>query len=361
MDAILPDWRERFGEELKTLEPLIAQLGFKLDHEQPHLSGERFLMTRNKLVLSGTKADGKRVILKAAGHPDGKAEINREKSARDLLASVSFASDVILFPDEAFYGEQGGFLFLVTEYISQEKVFVEHTLEEQFFMILRAFEAQESFHATTFEHVRKIEKVFPIRHARDYFESFKGFISAVEQSAPDGVVSEVLKQAYDFLEAHKTSIDKYCNHLVHTDFVPHNFRVHGKRLYVLDAAAVEFGNKYEGWARFLNYMVIHNPDLEKLLSEYILRNRGEEDYLNLRLMRAYKIGYLIEYYARSLPKTEGDLYELTKKRIAFWHRVLESVLEDAPLPREVIDEYKGKRDTLRSDEEKRRQKEFAVS
>lgn len=354
-------WRERFGEDLTILEPIIQSLHLNLDADQPHLSGERFLMTRNKLVLAGVDKNGVRVIIKAADHLDGKKEIDREKNARDLLASLSFTSDAILFPKEIYYGEKKGYLFLVTQYIPQDKVFVAHTLEEQFFMALRAFEAQEAFHATTFEHLKTIEIVFPVKHAKDYFSEFKTFITTVEKTEPDSVAREVLEQALDFLESHKQTIDTYCNHLVHTDFVPHNFRVESNKLYMLDAAAVEFGNKYEGWARFQNYMTIHNPDLEKLLSEYIVRNRGEKEYLNLRLMRVFKIGYLIEYYVRSLPKTEGDLHDLTRKRIAFWHRVMESVLDDTPLPPDVVENYVNKRDILRSDEEKKRQKEFAVS
>lgn len=339
------------ANELERIRPALLTLGYALEAEQPHISGERFLMQKEKLVLAGTDKIGNKVIIKVARLAGGKTEIKKEKSARDLLSSLAFASEVILFPKELHFGEIGEYLFLITEYIAQDKVFVEHTLEEQFFMALRAFEAQESFHATTFEHLKKVEKVFPVHHARDYFNMFEDFM----KNTPS------LEPAVEFLRANKILIDTYCNYLVHTDFVPHNLRVHGRKLYMLDAAAAEFGNKYEGWARFLNYMVIHNPALERLLSEYIQKNRGPEEYLNLRLMRVFKIGYLIDYYARSLTKTEGDLHELTQKRLAFWQRVLQSVLEDIPFPLEVVEEYKGKRDTLRSEEEKKRQKEFAVA
>ncbi|MHB0978211.1 MAG: hypothetical protein ACYC1K_02290 [Minisyncoccota bacterium] len=354
-------WQERLETEIEAIKTAASTLGYVLDKEQPHISGERFLMTRNKLVLMGQDKSGKKIVIKASDHPDGKKEIRYEKNARDLLQSVSFAQQALLFPRELYFGEIGEYLMYVTEYIAQEKVFVEHPLEQQFFMALKAFEAQEAFHATTFEHVKKVGIVFPIFTARTYFESFDEFQKSVSDLDEDGILEDVLAQAEKFLKEHKSTIDTYSNHLVHTDFVPHNFRVSGQKMYMLDAAAVQFGNKYEGWARFLNYMVIHNPDLEKLLTEYVRTNRGEVEYLNLRLMRVYKIGYLINYYISSLSKTSGDLHELTKKRIAFWHRVLEHILEDKALPREFIDEYKGKRDTLRSEEEKERQKEFAVA
>lgn len=129
---------------------------------------------------------------------------------------------------------------------------------------------------------------------------------------------------------------------------------------MLDCSSVYFSNKYEGWARFLNYMIIHNPDLEKLLVRYIIENRGEKEYLSLRLMRVLKIGELLEYYARSFNKTMGDLHTLTEIRIQFWHKALVSLLDDKPLSGEIRDDYITKRNALRSPEEKERQREFAV-
>ena len=130
---------------------------------------------------------------------------------------------------------------------------------------------------------------------------------------------------------------------------------------MLDCSSVYFGNKYEGWARFLNYMLIHNPELEKLLVAYIRDNRGKDEYLSLRLMRVYKVGELLEYYARSLPKTSDNLHVLTNVRLQFWRRVMEALLRDVPLKKEVVDQYIATRDTLRSFEEKERQREFAIA
>jgi hypothetical protein len=123
-------------------------------------------------------------------------------------------------------------------------------------------------------------------------------------------------------------------------------------------ATVHFGNKYEGWARFLNFMMIHSPELEKLLIKYIRDSRGENEYLSLRLMRAYKIVFLIDFYARSLPKTTANLHTLTLARIAYWHGALNSILKDEPLPKEVVDQYVKTRNSLRTEEEKTRQKDF---
>ena len=78
-------------------------------------------------------------------------------------------------------------------------------------------------------------------------------------------------------------------------------------------------------------------------------------------MRVYKAGYLLDYYAGSIKKTEGDLRTLTELRLGFWNKAMKAVMEDSPLSEKIISEYKQKRDQLRSVEEKERQREFAVA
>src|SRR3989344_3448998 len=135
-------WKKNVGLEIQKISTIIRNLGFSLDQNQPHVSGERFLMTKDKLVLVGKRAsDDLRVVVKASSHKGGEQEIRNEK----------------------------------------KKVFVEHSAEEQFFLILRAFESQEAFHATTFEHMRQVASVFPIFDAQKYlkeFQNFKATISA---------------------------------------------------------------------------------------------------------------------------------------------------------------------------------------
>jgi hypothetical protein len=78
-------------------------------------------------------------------------------------------------------------------------------------------------------------------------------------------------------------------------------------------------------------------------------------------MRAYKITFLLEYYARSLAKTADDLHTLTLARFTFWREALTAILEDRPLSKEVTEQYVMTRNTLRSEEEKARQREFAIA
>ena len=83
------------------------------------------------------------------------------------------------------------------------------------------------------------------------------------------------------MEEHRTVIERYSGFLTHNDFVPHNLRVSGKEVYLLDYSSMLFGNKYESWARFLNFMIHHNRPLELALANYVRTNRGEEEYLEL--------------------------------------------------------------------------------
>jgi hypothetical protein len=360
----MENWKLKFNEELAKLTPILQGLGFSLDQDQPHISGERFLMTKEKMVLVGNHIPtNKRMVIKISDKARGKKDITDEKLARDLLQSIVFAKQNILFPKEFFWGEKDDYTIWAIEFIEQKTIFVSLPIEEQFFLALRAFEAQEAIHATTYEHIKIVKKIFPILYGQEYFKEFELSKKIFSEKYPDSDINLTLEKASKFLRSNKKIIDQYSNYLTHTDFVPHNFRVHDHQIYMLDCApeyrTVHFGNKYEGWARFLNYMLIHNPELERLLTEYIKKNRGEEEYLSLSLMRVYKIGFLLRYYAESYALTSGDLNSLTKIRINLWHTILNFVLLDQAIPAEIIETYKQERNALRSDEEKERQKDFA--
>lgn len=341
---------------------ILSSQNFVLAEHQPYISGERFLMAKNKLVLGAIHTPSNtNVVIKISNVPAGQKEIRDEKNIREVLHSLAFANRVIAFPKEIFFSDSDTHTIFATEFIEQEKVFVVHTLEEQFFMALRAFEAQEAFHATTFEHVNAVKGVFEVFDEKKYIEILHTFVDTLEHEWGNREETRTLARAEKFFKEHYRIIERYGRFLTHTDFVPHNFRIQNNEVYMLDCSAVHFGNKYEGWARFLNYMYIHNPELERLLTEYLRTNRGEKECLCLRLMRAYKVGHLLAYYARSLKDTEGNLRALTEIRIKFWGRILSSILEDIPPKEEIITTYRTERNKLRSPEEKERQKDFAVS
>lgn len=351
--------------ELNTIKELLLPLGFSLDEEQPYTSGERYLMSGGKLVLAGTDRNGVKVIIKASSTKEGKKEIESEKHSRDLIQSLAFADKKILLPEERYFGMEGGYVFLVTRFIPQEKVFAAHTIEKQFFIALSAFEAQEAFHATTFEHLRAIKNVFPVLGSAEYLKEVSRLTKSIQELYPNAELSTLLAKTKAFLAEHTITIDRHASYLTHTDFVPHNFRIVEHSLYMLDCvpnyATIHFGNKYEGWARFLNYMMLHSPELEAHLVDYVQKNRGEDEYLSLRLMRAYKIVFLLEFYARSLAKTEEDLHALALVRLEYWEEALEAILEDHPLAKEITEQYKTTRNSLRSEEEKKRQRDFSIA
>ncbi|MFZ3043617.1 MAG: hypothetical protein WA058_00725 [Minisyncoccia bacterium] len=355
------DWETYQKKELATFEPTFARLGLSLDAVQLHTGGERYLMSGKKLVLTGTRGDGKRVVVKASSDPDGRAEIRYEKQARDVLQTLAFASETLLSPSELHFEDIPNGTVLITAFIEQKSVFIDRPTSEQFFLALRALEAQEGFHATTYEHGKHIKGVFPIIQSTDYLKEFDEFASNIhEANKNDAPRIELLKRARAFLSDNTIVIDRYAPYLSHTDLAPHNMRVSDRGIYLLDYASFHFGNKYEGWARFLNYMLVHNPELEELLAKYVRTNRGADEYLSLRLMRVYKTGFLLAYYAKSLSRTTGDLRTLTEARVALWTGVLAALLDDISLPKEVITAYTNTRNTLRSKEETARQREFDI-
>ncbi len=353
-------WDAYQAAEHTVFAPRLEKIGIILDSIQPHTSGERYLMSGKKLVLIGTRAaDGARAVVKVSSDQNGRTDIRYEKEAHDLLKTLAFAHETLLVPKEIHYEDTHEGTVLVTAFIEQPNVFFARPLSEQFFLALRALEAQEGFHATTYEHEKDVKRVFPIVRSLDYLETLVHSIEKITSIVPsDTHLREYLKSVKVLFYEHAETIDRYTPYLTHTDMAPHNMRVTNQGIFLLDPAAFHFGNKYESWARFINYMMVHNPELSELLARYVRNNRNEDEYLALRLMRLYKIVFLLEFYAESLSRTNGELHELTKIRIAFWTDALEAVLADKPLAQETVTAYKNIRNRLRSPEETARQKEF---
>ncbi len=361
-------WEAYRDQVLEKIKPILTTLGFSLDERQVHTGGERYLTNTArdvgggglKLVLTGRRiSDGTRVIIKASNNPQGIKEIERERECREVLHRIKFAVRAFRTPEELLHTRHGEFVFSITSYIEQERAFIEHTLDEQFFLALRAFETQEGVHATTNEHAQIIKKTFGMETAEDYLRAFDTYQEKVFTHLPERPeFKDLFKKARDFLHANKTTIARYCGFLTHADFVPNNLRVANRDIFLLDYASIHFGNKYEGWARFLNFMIHHNAALERTLAEYVRTNRGEEEYLVLRLMRIYKIGFLLAFYAQALSKTSGNLRTLTEERLILWREAMNAVLQDMPVPESVVSAYVTKIDMLRTEDEKARQQEI---
>jgi hypothetical protein len=185
---------------LEHIHTLLGQAGFTLEAEQPHISGERFLMAKEKLVLVARRnSDDKKVVCKVSNTITGKKEISDEKHARDLLKSISFANRSIIFPEEILWSEKDGHVLWAIEYIDQNKVFVEYSVEEQFFIILEALEEQESFHATTYEHIGRVKKIFPILGRQEYLTEFSRFQKQISENYSDTELEKTLHEAETFL------------------------------------------------------------------------------------------------------------------------------------------------------------------
>ncbi len=355
-------WHEYCSTEIKALTPILLRHGYKLDTEQQHMLGERYLMQAittthgKKLILTGGRGDGTRVIIKATRDADGAREIDHERLCREILKKIDFAGSVFNTPEELLHVREEGFSISVQKFIPQERTFLEHSLEEQFTLARNAFKAQESAHATTAKHRALIGHTFGIRNAKTYLHSFQTFVANITISRPnDNGLRLVLDEALNILSQNEVTIEQYTGFLTHTDFVPHNIRIHGTIIYLLDHSSLTFGNKYEGWARFLNFMTLYNPTLEEMLTNYVRDNRTSEESVSLRMMRIYRLGEIIWYYLQTLDKSEDNLHKLNESRVDFWKNVLSSVVQEKRINQQLIDDYKKVRDSLRSEDEKKRQ------
>lgn len=357
-------WKKYCEQELVIIKPMIASFGFTLEQNQSQIGGERFLIqavttkSGQKLILFAHRtSDNKRVVVKITSDKNGKKELLHEQKCRVALKNIAFAYQIFLSPEEILFMNKNGYIISIQEYIEQKRAFLERPLEEQFSIALEAFKAQEGAHATTYRHLRSIAKTFGKINASQYLESYQDFQKNITQhSFTNEHTRALLQRGHEILENQKEIIEQYCNFLTHTDFVPHNFRIIDKNIYLLDHSSIRFGNKYEGWARFLNFMTLYNRPLEKVLVQYVKDNRTQEESLSLKLMRIYKLGELIWYHTKKLDRASGNFRTLTEKRVIFWTDVLEAILNDTSVSQEVVNKYKRERDLLRSPDELERQK-----
>ena len=357
------EWLNYCKNELDLISPLVYKLGYNLDQKQPHLKGERYLMysvttkSGKKLILLAKRvADNLPVIIKITRDKKGSEEIDHERICREVLKKIDFAYDTFSPPKEIFYGKINGYTIFIQEFIPQEKTFLERTTEDQFFFALRALKAQESAHAATYENRKKIINSFGIFNSRKYLNKFDEFVKNISNYyKKDSRKLILLKRGRREIFKNIDTVEQYCNFLTHSDFVPHNFRIKNNIIYLLDYSSIRFGNKHEGWARFLNFMILHNEKLEEALIKYILDNRPEEEMISLKMMRIYRLGEIIWYYIEKLNKSSGNLLMLNKKRVDFWTAVLESILNERKLDEKIIYDYKNNREALRDQDEKERQ------
>ncbi len=359
-------WEEYCAQELSLLKPILTDLGFTLEEDQPNLKGERFLQqavttaSGRKFILFGKDAYGSRVVIKATRDTAGQNEIKHDRLCRKLLNDIDFTATMFHTPQEIVYTEQNGFLISIQAYIDQQSTFIERPTPEQFTFALAAFKAQEGAHATTYKHIKDIARVYEIRTAQVYLNHFKTFKENTEKAiGTDSKIISLLNTVQTVLKENESTIDQYGNFLTHTDFVPHNFRIDATNtMYLLDHSSLAFGNKYEGWARFLNFMALYNPELEKVLTEYVANNRSAGEQKSLWLMRMYRLGEIIWYYQNACTHSEGNLLILNQARVIFWSEILSYIFKhETPSP-SVLEDYKRTRDSLRSEDEKERQKKL---
>jgi hypothetical protein len=355
-------WKEYLAQELPIISRLLLPYHISLNEDQPHIKGERFLIQAlttiggKKLILLGTNTQTKQpVVIKATNDYQGKQELKHERTCRTKLHAMNFSYESFHSPKELHFIETDGYVLYVGEFIEQKLSFLERPLSEQFSFALCALKAQEETRATTATHIRTIKHIFGERHNDDYLLMAEGFLKKVTDHGEFKSLLPLLQTGKQNLEKGATRIEQYCGFLTHTDFVPHNFRIKDNTLYLLDFSSLRFGNKHESWARFLNFMALYNPELEKLLETYIRDNRSREEQQSLHLMRIFRLLEIIAYYVGTLDRSDGAIFELNKTRVYFWSDVLKATLAHTTVAQEIITTYKATRDSLRSAEEKERQ------
>ena len=353
-------WEAKIDREIPEIKSLLLGLGYEIDEQQPNLLGEKFLMKIDKFILNGTRlSDGKRVIVKISKDKDGIEEIEADRKASKNLGTLTFALETVKIAEEFYFDKMDGYIIFIIEFLEQKEPLMKLPLEDQFYITLRAFDILENIYLSTFEHKKQVKNKFPILTAEDYMKKFLQYRDNINKILNDPEVNQKISLAKDIFKKNLKVVERYGNFLVHEDFVQQNFRLQNNILYFIDHEALQFGNLHETQARYLNFMLVHSPKLEKKITQHIKQKSEKENsdaYLSLQMMRLLKCTQLLEYYAKSLEKSAGDEYKISKVRFDFWLDVLEHLSEDKPVHDSLVEEYKNARDNLRSKEEVERQK-----
>lgn len=352
-------WNDKINKELPIIKALLLDLGYELDEIQPNLMGEKFLMKIDKFVLSAVRiADGKKVIVKVSKDKNGIQEITADRDAMRNLKKMSFALDTIKIAEEYYFDKVSGYTVFIVEFLDQKESMMKLPLEEQFYVTLRAFDILENIYLATKEHKKEVAGKFTVLTAKDYLKKFLQYRDNINKILNDPEVDEKISTAKNMFKENMKAVERYENFFVHEDFVQQNFRFVDNILYFIDHEALQFGNLYETQARYLNFMLIYSPSLERKYMEYFKKkHEAEEDkIISLKMMRMLKCTQLLDFYAKSLEKTDGKDYELSKARFSFWLDVLENLMNDTELHHSILTEMITTRDRLRSPEEIERQK-----
>lgn len=348
--------RENFCQEFDLLE----SLGFSIEKDQPYIGGEHFAFSKKKLVLLGRQTNNeKRQVIKISNDPEGAAEILQEHKCRVALKKINSSRFVFFFPEELFFEQKNGYTISATEFIKQENSFLDLPLTKKVSLALKSLQAQETIKIDQYQKDDSVSRAFEIWNAQSYLEAVDRYSYDIDLFLPkDKKTKALFAETRNFFTDNLETVDLFSGFLMHWDFNPNNFRVNKDNLYFLDLSSFRFGNKYESWGRFANFMTLYDRPLENEIAEYVKKNRAQKESLSLKLLRAFRLLELIRHHANIFQKSSGNLAFLSKARVDFWGKALEALMENKILDRQTVEEYKNQRDNLRSEKEKQRQKEI---
>ena len=194
---------------------------------------------------------------------------------------MAFAYKIFHSPRELLFIKEHDMAIMVSEFIEQECSFVERPISEQFTLALSMLKEQEHAHATTYGHTRVVRRTFGEMRTDDYLKKCRAQISAISSAVPDdATLRGTLNQTLLFLTKHIQTIEQYSGFLTNWDLTPQNIRISKNQIYFLDHASFHFGNKHEGWARFINFMALYEPQVAEALVSYVRDNRAGEELLS---------------------------------------------------------------------------------
>jgi hypothetical protein len=177
------EWEDWKDAALKEVMVILHRLDIMIDDDQPHLSGERYLMSGKKLVLQGLhKTTNKKIVIKYASDKEYVKEIKNERQKKESVANINFGYKSLSFPIEFLFESNKNYTILVTEFITQDILFIKLPLQTQFFLSLKVLEAFEGIHTVVSKHNAALKK---LGGNKNYVKIFNEMVGEIRSILPD--------------------------------------------------------------------------------------------------------------------------------------------------------------------------------
>lgn len=271
---------------------------------KPMTNRRGFEGSRNRGHLVATDKKRKIFVKWARGEKDNlTAEVQKQK-----LFNKYARSSVVRAPVWFYTKRKGGYTMSAFEYVDPRH----HTLtSEKFLQVILQTLAEFKRIA-----INNLNKVYPVKIFEQYRSELHTMLKGLEEGG-----RTTGQQTQRYLDYFTSTAKGGLLSFTHADFAPHNFTINNESVLILfDFEKSVIGHPLEDLARLINFYMIHNPRVCKLL----LRSNHASNKAGLGGYRLLKAVYLANHYSAKHQQTSNPLPLIQTN---FWINIAERLVD----------------------------------